>query len=230
VQIQGLHLHFLLGTQRVDVLRGVDLAVQAGESVAIAGPSGSGKTSLLLLLAGLELPAAGRIRIGDVELSTLDRDALADLRRDRIGIVFQSFHLLPSLTALMNVSLPLEIAGRRDARKRARALLEAVGLGPRLDHYPSQLSGGEQQRVAIARALVHRPALLLADEPTGNLDDRTGERVRDVLFDLHEQSEATMLLVTHDAAFAARCDRVLELRDGRLHERARGPAIDALPA
>ena len=164
----------------------------------MAGPSGSGKTAMLLLLAGLEQPTAGHVSLDGVRLDTLDRDALADLRRDRIGIVFQSFHLLPSLTALDNVALPLQIAGRADALPRARDMLARVGLGARGTHYPAQLSGGEQQRVAIARALVHRPRLLLADEPTGNLDDGTGAAVRELLFELNRDSGATLVLVTHD--------------------------------
>ena len=218
IQIRGLSLRYETATQPIEVLRGVDLDIQAGQSVAIAGHSGSGKTSLLLLLAGLERPAAGSVVMAGQRLETLDRDALADLRRDHIGIVFQSFHLLPSLTALDNVALPLQIAGRPDALVLARERLAEVGLAHRVDHRPSQLSGGEQQRVAIARALVHRPRLLLADEPTGNLDDATGERVRELLFDLHRASGSTMVLVTHDLAFAARCERVLMLQDGRLHE------------
>jgi putative ABC transport system ATP-binding protein len=218
IQISGLSLHYPLGGTRIDVLREVDLAIVAGQSVAIAGPSGSGKTSLLLLLSGLERAAAGRICIDGTELGTLDADALADLRRDRIGIVFQSFHLLPSLSALDNVALPLQMAGRRDAAARARAQLQRVGLGARLQHRPSELSGGEQQRVAIARALVHRPRLLLADEPTGNLDDHTGEAIRDLLFELNQEAGTTLVLVTHDMDFASRCDRVLRLHDGRLHE------------
>jgi putative ABC transport system ATP-binding protein len=236
IAVHGLHMHYTLGASRIDVLRDVELQIAAGQSVAVAGPSGSGKSSLLLLLAGLERPGAGRIVVAGADLATLDRDALADLRRDQIGIVFQSFHLLPSLSALDNVALPLQIAGAADALPRARALLKRVGLGPRLGHYPSQLSGGEQQRVAIARALVHRPRVLLADEPTGNLDDHTGAMVRDLLFELHADSGATLVLVTHDPAFAARCDRVLQLHDGRLRE-ALAPArssahdqSDALPA
>jgi putative ABC transport system ATP-binding protein len=218
IELRGLSLGYRTGAQRIDVLRGVDLDIAAGQTVAIAGPSGSGKTSLLLLLAGLERPAAGSVSLGGRRLDTLDRDALADLRRDHIGIVFQSFHLLPSLTALDNVALPLQIAGRRDALALARERLAEVGLAARMDHHPSQLSGGEQQRVAIARALVHRPQLLLADEPTGNLDDHTGEQVRELLFELHRASGTTLVLVTHDLAFAARCQRVLQLHDGRLHE------------
>ena len=221
IALHGLSLHYTLGANRIEVLREVDLLIPAGQRVAVAGPSGSGKSSLLLLLAGLERPAAGRVQLDGVDLATLDRDALADLRRDRIGIVFQSFHLLASLTALDNVALPLQIAGQRDALPRARALLQRVGLGARLDHHPSQLSGGEQQRVAIARALVHRPTVLLADEPTGNLDDSTGALVRELLFELQQDSGATLVLVTHDLAFAARCDRVLHLHEGRLHENGR---------
>jgi len=216
VTLTGVSLHYGPPERRIAVLREVSLAVADGESIAIVGPSGSGKTSLLLLLAGLEQPAAGRVQVAGADLATLDNDARADLRRDAIGIVFQSFHLLPSLNALDNVALPLQMAGARDALPRARALLERVGLGARLDHHPAQLSGGEQQRVAIARALVHRPRLLLADEPTGNLDDATGERVRELLFDLQRDHGSTLVLVTHDPRFAAHCDRVLALRDGQL--------------
>ena len=219
-------MHYRLGDARIDVLRSVDLTVATGQSVAITGPSGSGKTSLLLLLSGLERPAEGQIRVHGTELGTLDADGLADLRRDHIGIVFQSFHLLPSLSALDNVALPLQMAGQADAHQRAAALMQRVGLGTRLHHDPSQLSGGEQQRVAIARALVHRPRLLLADEPTGNLDDHTGESIRELLFELNRETGTTLVLVTHDPAFAARCDRVLRLHDGQLHEAAN----DALPA
>ncbi|MEC5397084.1 ABC transporter ATP-binding protein [Uliginosibacterium sp. H1] len=218
IDLHGVSMHYSLGAARIDVLREVSLHIPRGQSLAIAGPSGSGKTSLLLLLAGLERPAAGRIVLDGQPLDALDRDALADLRRDHVGIVFQSFHLVASLTALDNVALPLQIAGQRDAAARARAQLERVGLGARLDHYPAQLSGGEQQRVAIARALVHKPKLLLADEPTGNLDDHTGEGVRKLLLDLNREIGTTMVLVTHDLDFAARCDRVLRLHDGQLHE------------
>lgn len=226
IDIHGLSLHYLLGNARIDVLRSVSLSVAAGESVAITGPSGSGKTSLLLVLSGLERPAEGHIRVHGTELGALDADGLADLRRDHIGIVFQSFHLLPSLSALDNVALPLQMAGQRDAHARAAALLERVGLAGRQHHDPSQLSGGEQQRVAIARALVHRPRLLLADEPTGNLDDHTGESIRELLFELNRETGTTLVLVTHDPVFAARCDRVLRLHDGQLHE----ATPDALPA
>jgi putative ABC transport system ATP-binding protein len=225
-------MHYTLGASRIEVLRSVDLLIPRGQRVAITGPSGSGKTSLLLLLAGLERPAAGTVAIDGLRLDTLEADALADLRRDHIGIVFQSFHLISSLSALDNVALPLQIAGSRDAVDRARAQLERVGLGDRVDHYPAQLSGGEQQRVAIARAVAHAPKLLLADEPTGNLDDRTGQGIRELLFELNAQSETTLVLVTHDREFAARCDRVLDLHEGRLRELpARAAAErDALPA
>ena len=223
IELHQLSMHYSLpGGQRIDVLRAIDLHIAAGQSVAVAGPSGSGKTSLLLLLAGLEQPAAGQVAIDGVRLSALDRDALADLRRDRIGIVFQSFHLLPSLTARDNVALPLQIAGRADALSRADAMLARVGLAARSAHYPGQLSGGEQQRVAIARALVHGPRLLLADEPTGNLDDATGAAVRELLLELNRDSGATLVLVTHDIEFAARCDLVLRLHDGQLHEQRGG--------
>jgi putative ABC transport system ATP-binding protein len=219
IDLHQLSMHYALPSgQRIDVLRGVDLHIAAGETVAVAGPSGSGKTSMLLLLAGLERPAAGHVSVDGVRLDSLDRDSMADLRRDRIGIVFQSFHLLPSLTALDNVALTLQIAGRADALPKAREMLARVGLAARMAHYPAQLSGGEQQRVAIARALVHGPRLLLADEPTGNLDDTTGEAVRELLFALNRDTGATLVLVTHDLDFAARCDRVLRLHEGRLHE------------
>jgi len=226
IEITDLSLSYRPGTQPIEVLRSVNLRVRSGERLAIAGPSGSGKSSLLLLLAGLERPAAGRIAIDGIDLATLDADGLADLRRDRIGIVFQSFHLLPSLSALDNVALPLQMAGHPDALARAGALLQRVGLGQRLSHRPAQLSGGEQQRVAIARALVHRPRLLLADEPTGNLDDATGEAVRALLFELNAEMGTTLVLVTHDLAFAARCDRVLRLHEGRLHDITATEAAD----
>ncbi|MDJ0831908.1 MAG: ABC transporter ATP-binding protein [Gammaproteobacteria bacterium] len=218
IDIQQLSLSYALAEGQLDVLRGVDLSLEAGETVAILGPSGSGKTTLLLLLAGLEQANGGRILFEDADLDHLDAEALADLRRDRLGIVFQSFHLVPSLTALGNVMLPLEIAGRDNPRETALTMLERVGLGERTSHYPSQLSGGEQQRVAIARALVHRPRLLLADEPTGNLDANTGARVIELLFGLNQETGSSMIMVTHDEAIAARCRRVLRLRDGKLIE------------
>ncbi len=218
IDIQELSLSYALADGQLDVLRGVDLSLAQGETVAILGPSGSGKTTLLLLLAGLEEANGGRILFEDTDLDNLDAEALADLRCDRLGIVFQSFHLVPSLTALGNVMLPLEIAGQDNPRESALAMLDRVGLGERTMHYPSQLSGGEQQRVAIARALVHRPSLLLADEPTGNLDANTGERVIELLFGLNHEAGSTMIMVTHDEAVAARCGRVLRLQEGQLVE------------
>jgi putative ABC transport system ATP-binding protein len=211
-------MHYALNETHITVLQDIDLSIAQGERIAVVGPSGSGKTTLLLLLAGLEQPAGGTITMDDVALDQLDRDQLADLRRDHIGIVFQSFHLVPSLSALDNVALPLEIAGQRDARSKAAQMLERVGLAARQRHYPSQLSGGEQQRVAIARALVHRPKLLLADEPTGNLDEHTGEDITDLLFALNRETNSTLVLVTHDMELAGRCDRILRLHDGQLIE------------
>ncbi len=216
IRLSGVSLHYALGGVRIPVLHELDLEVARGERVAIAGPSGSGKTSLLLLLAGLERPSAGSVMLDGVDLGGLDRDGLADLRRDHIGIVFQSFHLVPSLSALDNVALPLEIAGRRNARAAAAELLARVGLDHRRRHYPSQLSGGEQQRVAIARALVHTPKLVLADEPTGNLDEHTGASVGHLLLELNREADTTLVLVTHDLEFARRCDRVLRLHEGSL--------------
>ena len=211
-------MSYPLASGSLDVLHDLNLSLADGETAAIIGPSGSGKTTLLLLLAGLEQPSSGSIALDGLELGRLDADGLADLRRDRLGIVFQSFHLVPSLSALGNVMLPLEIAGAKNAAARAAGMLERVGLGERADHYPAQLSGGEQQRVAIARAMVHSPRLLLADEPTGNLDQHTGAQVIELLFDLHRESGSTMVLVTHDTAVAERCGRVLRLERGRLVE------------
>ena len=201
---------------RLAILHGVDLQIRAGESFAIVGASGSGKTTLLGLLAGLDVPSGGGIRFDGHALETLDEEARADLRRRLVGFVFQSFHLLPALTAEENVMLPLELEGVRDARSRARTALEAVGLATRRRHYPAQLSGGEQQRVAIARAFVHGPRVLFADEPTGNLDQRTGHHVVDLLFALNRDHQTTLVLVTHDAALAARCQRRIELDEGRV--------------
>ena len=207
---------------RIDILAGIDIEVATGASVAIVGASGSGKTTLLGLLAGLDLPSGGGIRLDGHALETLDEEARAALRRRLVGFVFQSFHLLPALTALENVMLPLELEGESAAHRRAREALQAVGLDARCGHYPYQLSGGEQQRVALARAFVHRPRLLFADEPTGNLDRRTGASVAELLFELNRAHATTLVLVTHDAALAARCGRTLELVDGRL--------VDGAPA
>jgi putative ABC transport system ATP-binding protein len=198
------------------ILDDVSLAVAAGETVAVVGASGAGKSTLLALLAGLDEPSAGSVWLEGVELSALDEDGRAEMRARHVGFVFQSFHLVPALTAHENVMLPLELAGRRDARAAARSVLEQVGLGPRLGHYPRQLSGGEQQRVAIARAFVTRPAVLFADEPTGNLDTATGARVIDLLFDLNAANGTTLVLVTHDRSIAGRCNRVIELDAGKL--------------
>jgi len=218
IELQDLSMSYRLGQARLTVLDGIDLSVADGETLAVVGPSGSGKTTLLILLAGLEQATSGTIRLDGVALDDLDADALADLRRDRLGIVFQSFHLVQSLTALGNVALPLEIAGKDNARDRALDMLDKVGLAERRDHYPPQLSGGEQQRVAIARALVHRPRLVLADEPTGNLDVASGAKIIDLLFDLNADSGSTLVLVTHDEQIARRCRRVVHLREGKLVE------------
>jgi putative ABC transport system ATP-binding protein len=204
----------------VEILRGITLQVREGETVGLVGPSGSGKSSLLMLMGGLEQATGGEVRALGQDLTRLDEDALARFRRDNMGVVFQSFHLIPTMTALENVATPLELAGHRDAFARAAAQLEAVGLQARADHYPSQMSGGEQQRVALARALAPRPRLLLADEPTGNLDESNGRAIVDLLFGLGRTTSATLVLVTHDEGLAARCDRVIRLRDGRIDEAA----------
>ena len=207
---------------RTEILRGIDLAVGSGESVALLGPSGSGKSSLMAVLAGLERPTGGEVEVTGLDFARLDEDALAVARRGRIGVVLQAFHLLPGMTALENVAVPLELAGARDAWARAEAGLTAVGLSHRLRHYPAQLSGGEQQRVAIARALGPRPALLFADEPTGNLDTATGTAIMDLLFARQREERATLFLITHDARLAERCGRVVELADGRVVADRRG--------
>ncbi|ATE64970.1 ABC transporter ATP-binding protein [Rhizorhabdus dicambivorans] len=204
------------GSARVDILKGIDLNIGEGDTVALLGPSGSGKSSLMAVLSGLERADEGRITIADLDFGALDEDALAAARRGRIGIILQAFHLLPTMTALENVAVPLELSSQTDAFARARAELEAVGLGHRLDHYPAQLSGGEQQRVAIARATAPRPALIFADEPTGNLDAATGEAIMDLLFDRQRETGATLLVITHDPALAARCGRIVEMRDGAI--------------
>ncbi|MDR3417650.1 MAG: ATP-binding cassette domain-containing protein [Nevskia sp.] len=206
------------GGDLLSILDGLSLRVLAGESVAIVGASGSGKTTLLSLLAGLDLPTAGEIRLDGRSLTELDEDGRARLRAGRVGFVFQSFQLLSGLTALENVMLPAELAGYADAGPRARTVLERVGLGQRLDHYPHQMSGGEQQRVAIARAFAAEPHILFADEPTGNLDLVTGSHIIDLLFELNRSRGTTLILVTHDTALARRCGRVLTLNQGRLHE------------
>lgn len=198
------------------IVRDVSFAIEAGERVAIVGASGAGKSTLLALLAGLDTPTSGRVLLAGTDLTSLDEDGRARLRAARVGFVFQSFHLVPALTALENVMLPLELAGRGDARRTAREALERVGLGSRTGHYPRQLSGGEQQRVALARAFVTQPAVLFADEPTGNLDTATGARIGDLLFDMNANSRTTVVLVTHDNTLAARCGRILRMEAGGL--------------
>ena len=200
----------------VDILRGITLSVARGETLGLTGPSGSGKSSLLMLMGGLERATSGRVAALGQDLGTMDEDALARFRRDHMGVVFQSFHLIPTMTAIENVATPLELAGTRDAFDRAEAELEAVGLGQRSGHYPSEMSGGEQQRVALARAAVTRPEILLADEPTGNLDGATGQAIMDLLFGLRDRHGSTLVLVTHAPELAERCDRVIGLADGVL--------------
>lgn len=200
----------------VDILHGITLSIGQGETVSLVGPSGSGKSSLLMLMGGLERATSGHVRALDQDLGAMDEDALARFRRAHMGVVFQSFHLIPTMTALENVALPLELAGQADAFGRARAELAAVGLAHRADHYPSQMSGGEQQRTALARAVVGRPKILLADEPTGNLDATNGAAIMDLLMGLREQHGATLILVTHSSELAAKCDRIITLRDGAL--------------
>jgi putative ABC transport system ATP-binding protein len=216
VSIAGLGMRFASGGRAVSVLSDVTLEVPARQFLAVAGPSGSGKSTLLGLIAGLDRPSAGSITVGGVDITRLDEDALARFRLDTIGYIFQSFHLVPTLTAEENVAVPLELAGERDALPRARALLGELGLGDRADHYPVQLSGGEQQRVAVARAVARRPALLLADEPTGNLDSATGKRIIELIVGLNRSLGSTLVLVTHDAALAGHADRLVTLRDGRI--------------
>jgi len=218
VRLDGVHLTLVSQAGAVNILRGISLAVAAGETVGIVGPSGSGKSSLMMVLAGLERATSGSVNVAGADLGALDEDALARFRRDHIGIVFQDFHLVPTMTALENVAIPLEFAGSRDAFARAGAALGSVGLGHRLKHYPGQLSGGEQQRVALARAFAAGPKLLLADEPTGNLDQDTGHRVIELLFDLHRRHGTSLLLVTHDPELAERCERIVRLSDGRIAE------------
>ena len=210
----------------VDILKGITLSIQRGETVGLIGPSGSGKSSLLMLLGGLERASGGRVLALGQDLTAMDEDALARFRRGNMGVVFQSFHLIPTMTALENVALPLELAGAPDAFPRAEAELTAVGLGPRMHHYPAQLSGGEQQRVALARAAAPRPAILLADEPTGNLDGVNGQAIMDLLFGLRDRHGATLVLVTHAPELAARCDRVIRLADGLVLPEAQAKAAE----
>jgi len=214
IVLEDVRLTLASAAGAVNILNGVSLAVEPGEAVALLGPSGSGKSSLLMVAAGLEAATSGRVSVAGRMLTGLGEDALARFRREHVGIVFQSFHLVPTMTALENVAVPLELLRRGDAFTRARAALEATGLAHRLDHYPGQLSGGEQQRVALARAIVHEPQVLFADEPTGNLDGATGAAIIELLFDLRARANATLFLVTHEEALASRCDRTLRMKDG----------------
>ena len=214
IAIRARNVILSLGT--TDILKGIDLDIHRGESLAILGASGSGKSSLMAVLSGLERASGGAVTVAGVDFGALGEDALARARRGRIGIILQSFHLLPTMTALENVAVPLELAGRADPFARATEELTAVGLGHRTDHYPTQLSGGEQQRVAIARAMAPAPAILFADEPTGNLDAATGAAIIDLLFTRRQATGATLLIITHDPGLAERCDRIVEMRDGRI--------------
>ena len=214
VEIKDLHLSLIGGAGPVNILRGIDLIVDTGQTISVIGPSGAGKTTLLMVLSGLEQPTSGQIAIAGTNLQSLNEDGLARFRRQHVGIVFQSFHLVPTMTALENVALPLEFSGAEHAFDRARAALTATGLSDRVDHFPGELSGGEQQRVALARAFVANPALILADEPTGNLDRETGQMVMQLLFDLQQEYGTTMILVTHDATLASRCHKTVQMADG----------------
>jgi putative ABC transport system ATP-binding protein len=216
IKLSDIHLTLGSAAGQVNILRGVDLRVDRGETVAVVGPSGSGKSTMMMIVAGLERPTTGSVRVAGTDFGALDEDGLALFRRRNIGIVFQAFHLIATMTALENVAVPLELAGVADAFDRARAGLKIVGLGERVEHYPGQLSGGEQQRVALARAFAAQPALLLADEPTGNLDGTTGAAIIDLMFELQRKRDATLLLITHDQDLAARCDRTVHMHDGRL--------------
>jgi putative ABC transport system ATP-binding protein len=224
VAMRGVDLSLGRGAARVHILRDVTLTIAKAEAVGVVGPSGSGKSTLLMVMAGLERPNRGDVAIDGVSLQTLNEDALARFRGARVGIVFQSFHLIPTMTALENVAAPLELAGAPDAMERARAELDQVGLADRAFHYPAQLSGGEQQRVALARALCPRPSLLIADEPTGNLDEATGRAIMELIFDLPAKRGATLALVTHDPALAQRCDRVVRMRSGAVEDAPLIPA------
>ena len=216
ITLAGVNLSLGQGAARVHILKDISLHIGTGEAVGLVGPSGSGKSTLLMVMAGLERADSGSVQIAGQNLGTFDEDALARFRGRQVGIVFQSFHLIPTMTALENVAVPLELAGAADAQERARAELVAVGLAERFDHYPAQLSGGEQQRVAVARALAPNPAIIVADEPTGNLDEDTGKHIIELLFAGHAERKSTLVLVTHDAVLAARCSRVVRMRSGRI--------------
>ena len=216
ISLSNVHLSLESNAGTIEILKNISLNVSTGESLALVGPSGSGKSSLLMLLGGLERASSGSVRVAGTELSDLNEDQLAFLRRDQMGIVFQSFHLIPTMSALENVATPLELAGVTDAFKKARSALDSVGLTHREDHFPGQLSGGEQQRVALARAVVAQPKIILADEPTGNLDGTNGIAIMDLLFSLRDQFGSTLILVTHDPVLANRCNRIIRLHDGEI--------------
>ena len=224
--MRDVHLSLGRGAARVHILKGISLEIGEGEAIGLVGPSGSGKSTLLMTMAGLERPDSGQIAIGGERIDHLGEDALARFRGERIGIVFQSFHLIPTMTALENVAIPLELTGRADAFATARRELVGVGLAERLSHYPGQLSGGEQQRVALARALAPNPRILVADEPTGNLDEASGSKIIDLMFALKRERGGTLVLVTHDSGLAARCDRMIRLRSGQI-EGAQQPQAEA---
>ena len=219
IALSNVHLSLESNAGTIEILKNISLNVSTGESLALVGPSGSGKSSLLMLLGGLERASSGSVRVAGTELSDLNEDQLAFLRRDQMGIVFQSFHLIPTMSALENVATPLELAGVTDAFKKARSALDSVGLTHREDHFPGQLSGGEQQRVALARAVVAQPKILLADEPTGNLDGTNGIAIMDLLFSLCDQFGSTLILVTHDPVLANRCNRIIRLHDGEIDDK-----------
>jgi putative ABC transport system ATP-binding protein len=219
VVLEDVHLTLTAGSGPVNILNGVSLSVGQGETLAVVGPSGSGKTTMLMLMAGLERPSSGAVRMAGADLTAMGEDELARFRRENLGIVFQAFHLIPTMTALENAALPLEFAHHPEARRLAREALEQGGLGNRAGHYPSQLSGGEQQRVALARAFAPRPRIILADEPTGNLDEGTGARVMELLFKMQAEDRATLVLVTHDRNLAGRCGRTASMHSGRMEER-----------
>ncbi|WP_259781161.1 ABC transporter ATP-binding protein [Aestuariispira ectoiniformans] len=227
IDINDVTLTLGASSGEVNILRGISLQVNPGEAVSVVGPSGSGKTSMLMVIAGLEAASGGRVNVCGEDLRRMSEDKLALFRRDNVGIVFQGFHLIPTMTALENVAIPLELSGRRNAFEAAAASLEAVGLGHRLGHYPGQLSGGEQQRVALARAFGIRPRLLLADEPTGNLDGKTGQQIIDLMFGLTAEHDTTLLLITHDPALAERCGRSVHMADGQLVDSVENPVEPA---
>ena len=219
IQLENIHLKLGGPAGEVNILRGINLSVAEGDTVSIVGPSGSGKTTMLMVIAGLEKATSGNVRVNNIDLNSLDEDGLAVFRRETMGIVFQNFHLVPTMSALENVAIPIEFAGFDDAFEQAREGLEAVGLGHRIDHYPGQLSGGEQQRVALARAFVTNPRILLADEPTGNLDKETSASIIELLFSLTKKFKTTLLLITHDLAIGTRCQREVHIADGQISTR-----------